>query len=121
MRLLLRWLVAAASLWVTLFVLQSLYPQGAHLYAEKEPVLMLLTVLVLGFANAFIRPLVKLLTLPLNCLTFGLFSFVINAVLFWGVGTLTGAYKVDWIAALIGSIAMAAVNGTANHLIVDRE
>ena len=119
MRILLRWLVAAGALWLTLWLLHSFYPAGIKWSTEHNVVLLLITTVALGFANAFIGPLVKFLTLPLNCLTFGLFSFVINAALFWGAGELTGAYQVDFVAALIGSILMAVINGLASHLIGD--
>src|SRR5262249_59984997 len=89
--------------------------------SSDQIVLMLIATVVLGFANAVIRPLVKLLTLPLNCLTFGLFSFVINAAFFWAVGYFTGAYHVGAISALIGSILLGIISAIANNLIVDRD
>lgn len=55
----------------------------------------LLTALLLGLINALIRPLVVLLTLPITVLTLGLFTLVINALLFWGVATLVAGVQVD--------------------------
>ena len=122
MRLLLRWLIAAASLWLTLFLLeQVLGTKEVHMATRDQPLMIAIAVVVLAFANAFVRPVVRLLTLPLNCLTFGLFSFVINAALFWAAGTFTGAYQVGWLGALAGSIVMSIINGIASHLIVDQE
>ena len=122
MRLLLRWVIAAVALWVTLMLLDSFIdPTHTHVKGQDQPVMMLIAVLVLGFANAVVRPVIKLLTLPLNCLTFGLFSFVINAALFWATGAVTGAYQVGWLGALVGSIVMGLISGLANHLIVDRD
>ena len=74
--------------------------------------------LPVAFGRGDVRPVLKLLTLPLNCLTFGLFSFVINAALFWAAGQFTGAYQVSFIGALVGSIVMAIINGIASHLLV---
>jgi putative membrane protein len=122
MRLLLRWLIGAGALWLTLLLLQYLIdPRRTHVATTDRLAMMLIAALALGFANAFIRPLVKLLTLPLNCLTFGLFSFVINAALFWAAGAVTGAYRVSFLGALVGSILMGLINGAANHLIVERD
>ena len=78
----------------------------------------LFAVVVMGIVNAIIRPIVQLLTLPLNCLTFGLFSFVINAVMFWLVGWFTEAFRVHFAGALVGSIVMSLVGGLANQAIV---
>src|SRR5438046_2700886 len=123
MRLLLRWLIAAVALWVTLVALHTFVdPSGTRIHTQDQPIMMLLAVLVLGFSNAFVRPVIRLLTLPLNCLTFGLFSFVINAALFWAVGYFTGAYRIGgFISALAGSILMGIINGLASNLIADRE
>ena len=121
MQLLIRWIIAAVALWVTLQIVRVVDPAHTHIAAKDRTVMMLITVVVLAFANAVIGPLLKLLTLPLNCLTFGLFSFVINAALFWAVGQFTGAYQVGFVGALVGSVVMGIINGLAAHLIVDRE
>ncbi|HLZ07409.1 MAG TPA: phage holin family protein, partial [Chloroflexota bacterium] len=63
--------------------------------------------LLLGFLNAFVAPVIKLVTFPISIITLGLFSLVINAVMFWlaaaivlgGVGFVTA-----FIAALIVSV-----------------
>jgi putative membrane protein len=81
----------------------------------------LLAVVVMAVVNAVIRPIVKLLTLPLSCMTLGLFSFVINAVLFWLVAEVSSAFKVNFLGALLGSILMSVVSGVANFLIVGPE
>src|SRR5687768_16955295 len=60
--------------------------------------------LVLGLINAFIRPVLQVLTLPLTCLTFGLFSLVLNVLLFELADRLTGGIVVSWWGAAIGSI-----------------
>src|SRR2546423_6978589 len=118
MRLLLRWLIAAGALWLTLVLVATFVDRHTQIAAAHRPLMMLITVVVLGFANAVVGPVLKLLTLPLNCLTFGLFSFVINAALFWAAGHFTGAYEVGFLGALVGSIVMAIINGIASHLLV---
>ena len=60
-----------------------------HLYIEPglhAVLTSLVAVAVLAVVNALIRPIVTLFTLPISCLTLGLFSFVINAFMFWIVG-----------------------------------
>ena len=66
---------------------------------------------VLGIVNAVLRPLLILLTLPIEILTLGLFTFVINAALFYLVGKLHIGLSVHGFgAALVGSIVLAIVS-----------
>jgi putative membrane protein len=67
----------------------------------------LIVSLVLGLINIFIRPILLVLTLPINLLTFGFFTFVINGILFWFVSTFIKGFNVDGI--LTGIIASAIV------------
>lgn len=68
--------------------------------------------LVLGAINAFIKPIVKLLTLPLTCLTFGLFAIVVNAALFWLGAYITPNLDVpEWWGAVLGSILVSVASG----------
>jgi putative membrane protein len=112
--------VTAAALWATIAILNAINPEWAR-WQEKGVLAALVAVLVMAVVNAVIRPIVKLLTLPLSCLTFGLFSLVINALMFWLVAELTGVFKVSPIGALLGSLLMGVVSGIANHLIVGSE
>lgn len=70
----------------------------------------IVTVIVLGIVNALIRPLILILTLPVNILTLGLFTFVINALMFWFASSIVKGFEVVgfWPAfwgALLFSIA----------------
>lgn len=67
--------------------------------------------LILGIVNAIIRPILILLSLPLEIITLGLFTFVINALLFWFVGSLNvGLIVHGFGAALLGSILLSIVS-----------
>ena len=52
MLLILRWIIAAVALWITLQIVAVLDPGHTRIAAKDRPVMMLITVLVLGFANA---------------------------------------------------------------------
>ena len=120
MRLILRWIVNAGALAATIWILHAISPSLAHWSVSGSAgalVTALFAVLIMAIVNAFIRPIVTLLTLPLSCATFGLFAFVVNAVMFWLVGWLSGAFTVSVLGALLGSIVMGIVSGIANHLI----
>ncbi len=63
---------------------------------------------ILGFT---VRPILNLLTLPINIVTFGLFSFVINALLFWFLSSFVEGFHVSgFIAALAGSLVLTVVS-----------
>lgn len=67
--------------------------------------------LVLGLVNAFVRPVMVLLTLPLTVLTFGLFLLVINAIVLWLVAALVPGIEVRGFGpALLGSLLLTVLN-----------
>lgn len=121
MRLLLRWIVGAVSLYLTVVLARAVGVPGLYLQGGSNGAVdAFIVILVLTLVNAVIRPIVKLLTLPLNCLTFGLFGFVINAFLFWLVGQLGLGFVVKgWIAPLFGSIILSAISGILNAFVVE--
>lgn len=114
---LLRWAVTAAALWATIQIVHAINPAWATWTGDA--VRGLLAVLVMGIVNAVIRPIVYLLTLPITCLTLGLFSLVINALMFMLVGAVTTAFDVTFLGALLGAILMGIVGGLANTMIVE--
>ena len=120
MYLLLRWLLSAVALYLTVLAGKNLNIHSFSLAPfPKDIEGALVFVLLLGIANAVLRPLLKLLTLPLTCLTLGLFSFVLNAFLFWLVGQYTPGFHVaGWQAPLFGSVVMSLVGGLLNNLLV---
>jgi putative membrane protein len=72
---------------------------------------------VLGFVNAFIRPIILLLTLPINVLTLGLFTFVIMALIVLGVSAIVPGFHVNgfwW--ALAFALVLAVINAFLNSL-----
>src|ERR687885_1534866 len=76
----------------------------------------LLFALVLGVLNAFLRPVLLLLTLPLTLLTLGLFTLVINAVVFW-IATWfpIGVHVSDFGAAFLAALIVSVVSFVASR------
>ena len=73
--------------------------------------------LVLGVLNAFVRPLMVWLTLPVTVLTFGLFLFVINALMLQFAGALVPGVRIAGFGtAFIGSILLTLFNMIAVYL-----
>jgi len=71
----------------------------------------ILGALVLGLANAVVRPLLVVLTLPFTILTFGLFLLVINALVLWLVAALVPGIKVKGFGpAFVGALLLTVLN-----------
>lgn len=78
----------------------------------------LIAAIIIGLLNLFVKPIIFILTLPINILTLGLFTFVINASLFWFAGTFIEGFSVDnfWYA-LLGSIIVSLVSSLCSKYI----
>jgi len=75
----------------------------------------------LGFLNLFFKPILILLTLPINILTLGLFTFVINAVLLkMASGIVPGFEIIGFWPALVGAFLISIVNWVVNLILSDR-
>jgi putative membrane protein len=77
--------------------------------------------LFLGVLNALIRPVVLVLTLPLNIVTLGLFTFVVNGLMLWLTGKLLAGFSVEgfW-AAVGGALVMSLISFLTSSFIGDR-
>src|SRR6188472_1391114 len=75
----------------------------------------IITAIIVGaclvFMNMIVKPVITILTLPINIITLGLFSLVINAVLFWVIARIIDGFTVSsFMAAFIGALVIAIVN-----------
>ncbi|HQR99789.1 MULTISPECIES: phage holin family protein [unclassified Polaromonas] len=100
---LLHWAITALSLWLASRVFRGIS------FADTSS--LVISALLLGFANAIVKPLVIVLTLPLTLLTFGLFLLVINALMILLVSALVRGFKVSgfW-TAFFASIFIAVLS-----------
>ena len=74
--------------------------------------------IVLGVLNLTIKPILVIVTLPINIVTFGLFTFVINALLFWFVSSFVEGFAVSgFIAAFVGALVISVVSWFGHRLI----
>lgn len=78
----------------------------------------LIVALLWGVLGLTVRPILGLLTLPINILTLGLFSFVLNAFLFWLLALLVPGFEVaGFIPALEGSVILSVISGLLHAII----
>lgn len=107
MGILIRWAINAASLLLLAWLIPAVQVTGFGT--------ALVVALVLGLLNAVIRPVLIVLTLPVNLLTLGLFTFVINGFLFWFAARILEGFSVSsfgWaiLAAIVYSLISWAVS-----------
>jgi putative membrane protein len=103
MRFLLRAVFAALGLY-----LASLWLPGLHF---ATPQVLIIAGLLLGLVNAFLRPVLVILTLPITILTLGLFLLVINAAMVALVGWfLRGMHVADFTTALLTALTVSVVS-----------
>lgn len=108
-----RVLIVAAGLWVA-----SKIVPGVDI---TDGTSLLLAALVLGVINAFVRPVIVIMTLPLTILTLGLFLLIINAgMLSLAAWLLDGMTIASFWSALFGSIVVAITGWIASSFIGDR-
>jgi putative membrane protein len=110
MGLVLRWLVLTAAILAASYLIEGIRIAGffSAFFAAA----------ILGILNAFLRPILILLTLPVNVLTFGLFTFVINALLLLMVSGVIAGFEVrGFWTALLGSLVISIVSWLLNVFI----
>jgi len=78
----------------------------------KDYLTDLIVAVVLGIANMILKPILTILTLPINMLTLGLFTFVINAVIVLLVSVVVPGFHVEnFLWALLFSVVLSLING----------
>lgn len=110
LKLLLRWVLNALVLLALPLLLEPIRVDS--FYAA------LIAALCIGLVNALIRPILILTTLPINILTLGLLTFVINGLLFWFVASFIRGFEVGGFWAAIGGAILYSVFSALASLIV---
>ncbi|MBI2756425.1 MAG: phage holin family protein [Chloroflexi bacterium] len=101
---------------LAVLVASTLFPK---LISVERPEAAVLFALVLGVLNAFLRPVLLLLSFPLTILTLGLFTLVVNAIIFWLAGLLAGGMGVNvngFGAAFLGALVVSVVSFFSSRL-----
>jgi putative membrane protein len=110
MILLLKWLVMTVSVMIAAYVIPGVWVKGFFS--------ALWVALFLAFINVIIRPILILITLPINILTLGLFTFVINAVMILLTSSVIKGFQVrDFWIAMLFSIVLSVINYLLSRLV----
>jgi putative membrane protein len=109
MKIILHWLINAIALFLVPFVIPGVHITNFYV--------ALIAVLIIGLINAIIRPILIVLTLPINILTLGLFTLVLNALLFWFASSIVKGFEVSGFgAAFLGALAFWLISWLGNSL-----
>jgi putative membrane protein len=110
--LMIKWLCLTAAILFASYVIDGIYVNGF--------VSAFFTAAALGILNMFFKPFLIVLTLPINIMTLGLFTFIINALMLkMASGLIPGFHVSGFWAAIFGALLISAVNWFLNSVIED--
>jgi putative membrane protein len=100
MTIIAKWFISALSLLAAAYFIPGISVSSFYI--------ALIVALFLGIVNAFLRPILVVLTLPINIITLGLFIFVINGFLFWFLSSFIKGFYVSGIGvAILGALVVS--------------
>src|SRR5713226_2013340 len=103
MRILINWFLSAQAVWVV--------AQFVHGFHVRGVAAALIAALVIGFVNATLGALLKIVTFPLTILTLGIFWLVINALMLELASAVVPGFRIDtFMSAFWGAIVLSIVN-----------
>lgn len=132
MNFLLRVVVNACAIWVAAWILPGVAIEGNQVVEDQTGTIAatiisyLVVGLIFGLANAFIKPILSFVSAPVTCLTLGLFSIVINAVILaltsWLSGFTPFEFTIDsfFPSAIIAAVIVSIVSALLGWLVPER-
>ncbi|HCG56300.1 MULTISPECIES: phage holin family protein [Brevibacterium] len=132
MNFLSRVVVNACAIWVAAWILPGVAIEGNRVVEDQTGAIpatiisYLVIGLIFGLANAFIKPILSVLSAPITCLTLGLFSIVINAVMLaltsWLSGFTPFAFTIDsfFFQAVFAAIIISIVSALLGWLVPEK-
>ncbi len=110
LKLILRYLGTVAAVLLTVYIVPGIYDAGLGT--------TLLVALVWSVITMVIRPVLRILTLPITIVTFGLFSFVLNALLFWSMTLIVPGFSLaGFWAAFLGALVLSLLTWLIHQIL----
>jgi len=108
--LLIRWIINSLAILIVIYIVKGI--------EVANPITVIVAAFVLGIINAFLRPLIILITLPITIFTFGLFTFFINGFLFYMVSKIVkGFVIIGFWPAFFGALIFSTISFLLSLLI----
>ncbi|HEY9585828.1 MAG TPA: phage holin family protein [Candidatus Paceibacterota bacterium] len=112
--LVVKWLINALAI----FLVGNFLP-GIHV---PDYMTALWAALVLSIVNAVIRPILLLVTLPINVITLGLFTFVVNGLMFWFATRFVSGFVIDgFLPAVLGALIVSVIATVLDRLFLGKD
>lgn len=109
-----KWVVLALAV----FLVGNFLP-GIHV---PDYMTALWVALVLGIVNTVLRPILLLITLPVNIITLGLFTFVVNGLMFWLATIFVRDFTVDgFLPAILGALIVSVIAMILNRIFLGKD
>ena len=121
MAFLIRTLVTAASLWVATQMVPGLRIGPAGFTADPQTdylIALVISAVALGLLNAFVKPILLLLSLPITCATLGLFILVVNGLMLVILSALPVGFHVDGLSSAIVGGLIVSITSFFLHRVV---
>jgi len=107
--LVLKWIIAALGVLLAAYLVPDIFVASFYI--------ALIVAALLGLLNLIARPILIVLTLPITIVTLGLFTLVINGLLFWFLSTFVQGFEIGgFLAAFVGALVVSAVNFLGEQL-----
>lgn len=112
MRLIVRLAINIFALWVVAYLVPG--------FILSDTNALIVTAVVIGVVNTFIRPIIQLIALPISVITFGITAFLINVALLWFTSKFVPGFEiVSFTTAIIASIVLSLVSWFLHRLASD--
>ncbi len=112
MKTIAKWFISALAILLAAYIVPGI--AVASFYTA------LIVAVLLAAANLILKPILVVLTLPISIITLGLFTLVINGLLFWFIGTIVKGFSVEgFLAAFLGALVVSAGNYIGDKIISD--
>lgn len=101
-KIILKWVAMAGAVLAAAYIVP-----GISVASFK---IALIVAIILGFINIIIKPVLGLLTLPINILSLGIFGLILNVLLFWAITLIVPGFMITgFVAALLGSLVVSII------------
>lgn len=110
MKILLHWLILAAAVYATAYFIPGIAVTGVAT--------ALIVAACLAFINLTIKPIISLITLPINIVTLGIFGLLLNGAFFYFVAEIIGGFSIaTFKAAILGALVVSIINWIASRFV----
>jgi len=114
MKIILQWLIVAGAVLATSYFVPGISVSSFYI--------ALIVALVWGIFSFSIKPILHILALPITILTLGLFSLVINGLLFWFISTFIKGFQVDgFVSAILGAFVVSFITWFLGMILLPKE